>query len=545
MNENKNDSPTSGTDKKKILVMGVLAVAVIGAIASNFTSSPKEAVKDYAVDTAKSAGKKLVEKGVEYGKEKIAEKLEERQKQPVPVAIVPQPQAREPAVAPVVTNIGNPAPAVAPEPVVQQSGNALKSVVSDKYISVDNLPILAEQADKMLMNATMAGDFERVKYLVDSGVSLEFSDDALCYVNYDGTEGTFLTHNEKMPLTMPEARQLLGRYSPYKRVELTTSCSKTFLLAAASKLDREISPEEFGYFNPALRDGDKVRESQYDALKSQEKAREDIYHLLLSKTPEKDYYQLPVVFLNSRVPLSIRKDALERYIAHPKVAINEKTQPFYKAKGEAMDFFLENYPTNKQYMSLVSYHTNPWFSYFYVLTGRLVNYASAYETARESKLGMIKTESQFKPELLKLDLPELTVASMMEGRVSYEESTNSALWYYGAGLGLRFVAQDDFRPMHEINSEVALIHTIVESEKVNLNAQDQLGNSFLHHLSFDYSNRARPLAVVTRYLLNKGVNDKLLNKDGDTAFMIAQKNSLQNGGGWGELSKAYTDLNYN
>ncbi len=141
MNENKSDSPTTGTDKKKILVMGVLAVAVIGAIASNFTGSPKEAVKDYALDTAKSAGKKLVEKGVEYGKEKIAEKFEERQKQPVPVAVVPQPQAREQAVAPVVTNIGNPAPTVAPEPVVQQSGNALKSVVSDKYISVDNLPI--------------------------------------------------------------------------------------------------------------------------------------------------------------------------------------------------------------------------------------------------------------------------------------------------------------------------------------------------------------------------------------------------------------------
>lgn len=546
MNENKNDSSTSGaTDKKKYFVMGVLAVAVIGAIASNFTSSPKEAVKDYAIDTAKSAGKKLVEKGVEFGKEKVAEKLEGLQKAEISPVPVPQPQASQPPVAPVVTAIGSTTPTVVPQAVTSQSGNTLKSVVSDKYITVDNLPILAEQADKMLMNATIAGDLERVKYLVESGVSLDFTDDALCYVNYDGTEGQFIAHNAKMPQTMPEARQLLTSYSPYKRIELTTNCSKAVLLAAASKLDREISPEEFGYFNPALREGDKEREAQYDDRKAEEQAREDIYRFLLSKTPEKDYYQLPVVFLNSRIPFSIRKDALEKYIAHPEVAINDKTEAFYKARGEAMDFFLENFATNKQSMAQISYNTNPWFSYFNVLTGRLVNYASAYEVARESKEKMIKTESQFKPELLKLDLPKLTVSSLTEGRVSYEESMNSALWYYGAGLGLRFVAQDDFRPIHEINSEVALINIIVESGKVNLNAQDQLGNSMLHYLSFDYSNRARPLAVVTRYLLNNGVNDKLLNKDGDTAFMIAQKSSLQSGGGWNDLSKAYTDLNYN
>lgn len=253
---------------------------------------------------------------------------------------------------------------------------------SSENIVIGELSISAAEARMMLHNAIKDGDFERVAFLLSSGVPLNSKTDE-CSIE-------------------------LVKYLVATELNTNTPCAQTSLLIASSSLDRESSPDEFDYFNPAVQDGDKSRATLYDSFRAEEYKREEIYRFLLSKTPSEDYYQLPGVFMNTNVPLAIRKDALAKYLAHPQVEINEKTQPFYKAKGEASEF---------------------WPLHFKVLSEKFVDSAIAYNSKIESMKLNIEdsTESRTKT----LELPELTVESLMKGQVSYEENARSAFHYYG------------------------------------------------------------------------------------------------------------------
>ena len=363
---------------------------------------------------------------------------------------------------------------------------------SSENIVIGELSISEAEARMMLHNAIKDGDFERVKYLLSAGVPLNSKTDERCTI---------------------ELVKLLVATG----LNTTSPCAQTSLLIASSNLDRESSPDEFDYFNPAVQDGDKSRAALYDSFRAEEYKREEIYRFLLSKTPEKDYYQLPGVFMNTNVPLSIRKDALEKYLAHP-----------YKEKGEASEF---------------------WPLHFKVLSEKFVDSAVAYNSKIESIRLNIEdsTESRTK----KLELPELSVASMMEGQVSYEESASSAFHYYGYVRAVGYVDRSNFRDIHKLNSEIAIITMIVNSGKVDLNSKDRLGNTILNQIIARYSTaytnnkRVRPLAVLSRYLINKGADSGLKDKGGDSAAMVVQKKYLMDGGGWTELLRAFKDPSYN
>ncbi|KCB44981.1 hypothetical protein L539_4777 [Bordetella hinzii 5132] len=355
----------------------------------------------------------------------------------------------------------------------------------------------------MLHNAIKDGDFERVKYLLSAGVPLNSKTDERCTI---------------------ELVKLLVATG----LNTTSPCAQTSLLIASSNLDRESSPDEFDYFNPAVQDGDKSRAALYDSFRAEEYKREEIYRFLLSKTPENDYYQLPGVFMNTNVPLAIRKDALEKYLAHPQVAINEKTQPFYKAKGEASEF---------------------WPLHFKVLSEKFVDSAIAYNSKIQSI--RLNIENSTESRMKTLELPELSVTSLMEGQVSYEESARSAFHYYGYVRAVGYVDRSNFRDIHKLNSEIAIITMIVNSGKVDLNSKDRLGNTILNQIIARYSTayannkRVRPLAVLSRYLINKGADSGLKDKGGDSAAMVVQRQYLMDGGGWTELLRAFKDPSYN
>lgn len=357
---------------------------------------------------------------------------------------------------------------------------------SSENIVIGELSISAAEARMMLHNAIKDGDFERVKYLLGAGVPLNSKPDESCSV---------------------ELVKLLVA------TELNTNslCAQTSLLIASSKLDRDTSSDEFDYFNPAVQDGDKNRKALYDSLKAEEYKREEIYHFLLSKTPSEDYYQLPGVFMNTNVPLAIRKNALEKYLAHP----------------------------SSEY----------WPLHFKVLSEKFVDSAIAYNSKIESI--RLNLEDSKANRTKTLELPELTVSSLMEGQVSYEENANSAFHYYGSGRAVEFVDRFDFKDIHKLNSEIAIITMIVNSEKVDLNSKDRLGNTILDQIiaryssAYDNNKRVRPLAVLSRYLINKGADSGLKERGGDSAAMLVQKRYLMDGGGWKELLRAFKDPSYN
>ncbi|MCW3611341.1 hypothetical protein, partial [Burkholderia cenocepacia] len=85
------------------------------------------------------------------------------------------------------------------------------------------------------------------------------------------------------------------------------------------------------------------------------------------------------------------------------------------------------------------------------------------------------------------EIPRLVVASLNACAFKYSETTNAALWYYGQGKGRNMVSKYDFLPLYKLNVDLDLLNTIVKSKKVNLNAQDDKGNSILHYLCSDYN----------------------------------------------------------
>ena len=505
---------------KNKIALAVMGVIVVGVLASSFIGPM---LADMAVDKAKSAATGAGRLAYEKGKEKLHNKLEDMKTK--------QAERIAENVAAQVDSVSN---------------NVLKNVESDKLIEIDKVPTPTEFADTMLINAVKAGDLDRVKNLLDSGVNVSFTDDKICFAQvgaYDH-KGSFDVQTTPVPKDVVEMKTFIAVSSAKRQVPLTTKCEKLFLLTAASLLNNRDSEKEFFYYNHAwLSDTPQERmDSEKDKMAG-EKIREEIYKLILSKTPVKDYYQLPFVFLNMDVPTDLRMDALNKFLANDgKLPVTEKRSQFLKVYDEAANQMLAESPNSVQSMKTVAQIKNPWVLYFTQQTKNLFEVANILEIASESVKTQIKQELKFNASVASLEVPVFTVKSMEESGIFYNESTNSGYWHYSANRSSKTVDKDNFQALYDVNREIKIINTIVTSKKVNLNYQDVQGNTILHYISMGItSSRPRTLGVLTRYLLNNGVNANLFNKQGKTSFVIAQEKDT----GYSELSKAYTDKNYN
>lgn len=487
--------------KKKKLVAVVIGAVLLYAVGSHFigSMSPKQMI----VNGAKEKGKELFEKG-------------------------------KAKVGTASSGLANKLADGLPDTV--GSGNVLKNVDSPEFVSVDNMPIKADDADIMLMNAIKAGDLQRVKYLIDSGVNIAFTDNSICY---DRTQYDF-------PKNVPDMKVLMSLTSAKRDDSLyTNKCSKMFLVAAADELNARNNADEFFYYNRAwLSDTVKSVIDADKAKMQEETAREEIFKLVLDNTQKKDYAILSKVFLNTRLPFSIRKDALEKYLSvGQNEPVTQRKAEFLKLYDEATADILKSSPNQTQILSSIARYKQPWGNYVQRQVFNLFN------AERELAIRIDTIRSQAEVEPSKPSIPSITVKDIEQGRMDHAESTHSALAFYGSSRGRGVLDLTDFNALHRVNNELALFKMIVDSKKVNLNYQDVTGNSVLHLIAgandFGVNASPRGMAVVTRFLLNIGVNANLLNKEGKSAFMIAQQNSYNNAQGWTEISKAYSDKNYN
>ncbi|MCW3696367.1 ankyrin repeat domain-containing protein [Burkholderia cenocepacia] len=485
-------APTNKADKKS-MVKGAIGLGVLALIATYALSShsPKDLAKEYAKDKAVSvlqAGKeKLAEKKAEV-KGKVEQKMDS-------MNYVPG------------SGIG--------------SVNQLKDVQHDEYISIGNVSTTAEAADLDMRNAIKSANMERVKFLLDSGVKPQ---------------------------------------------------GKFFYLTAASKLDVNYNADDFPYYNSYIAGSNDEFKQQMAEKQALEKRREDIYNFLLDlayKNKSAELIHLPMVFLNKDVPSKIRKDALLKYLETNADAEMTKSLGDIKAQGEAQQKDGTSTEYNKtdqltmheletidsdlaEKMKRDSIYTGlfnqgkPWMAYVHVLNEELIDNAVRYANQAGLMADNVKNDSKYHIEVANLEIPRLDVASMNAGAIKYSETTNAALWYYGQGKGRNMVSKYDFLPLYKLNVDLDLLNTIVKSKKVNLNAQDDKGNSILHYLCSDYSANYRSLSVIIRYYLDNGVNPNLLNKQGMSAYMIAvARQANTSDGKIGELDKAFNDKEYN
>lgn len=503
-------------EKSKLSIKSKMIAALIGAgilTTIGYSLFSSLSPKDIAIDVAKAGVKKAGQVALDKGKEKLQEFKDKNSNVSAPST---SPQA---PAAPIEVN----------------GVNVLKNVESANFISIDNQAIPAEAADIQLMNAINVGDLDRVKFLLDSGVNPEFTDRNTCLAKQDGTFDHEATIMPKDPSAM---KSFISVLIARKGTVITSKCSKLFLLSAASKLNSNFNKDEFEFYNRAWNSRTAPEAIERDKQKiSEESKREDIYRLLLTKTSQKDLYQLPLVFLNPKVPYSIRSEALSKYLE-----VDESKLPMTESRKAFKQLFAETAGLNG------IADDSPWRSFASDESVLFLTAASKLQISTESLVSSNNVDRKYNTAASNVEVPKLTVDSFKQGGIKYTESQNNIFWYKGVGRGTGIVEKYDFQMLHDVNKEIQIINTIVDSKMVNLNFQDAAGNSILHYLSSDFRSTPRSIAVLSRFYLNTGVNANFINKKGETALSIAQNASSKQGsvaGGWDELSKAYTDKNFN
>jgi hypothetical protein len=193
------------------------------------------------------------------------------------------------------------------------------------FIQINNLPVSAKNADILLMAAVQSGDLARAKSLVESGVSLNFTNNKIC-VQFDKANNTL-----EVPANTEQLKSAVNGQGSRGGYVLMTDCTKLFLLASTdgmrlpSENDETFTINNYGFSDEqlALPDTHPVKQNylrlkakDLEVIQAQQK-KEDMFNFLLDNTNfflNSNYSQLPYIYRDSRLPYSVRVKALKAYI---------------------------------------------------------------------------------------------------------------------------------------------------------------------------------------------------------------------------------------
>lgn len=543
----------------------VVALALIGGVYAYHSFSKeriKETAKETAIGLAKDAGKYAVDKA----KEKLKERMEGGAVLSQGQESVPEPTTA-PAAGKTLDDFVN------GTATVQKT--QLKGVDSSKYLSIDDVSVTPDQADLMLMNAIKSVDLDRVKYLVSSGVKIDFSDDKICARNpYGGGEFSYGNRDynqHEMPTDTMSMKKIMKYIDP--AFMFTTDCKKLFLLTSFYSLSRTTSEAEFEMFigtealqsrwkqelyktmnengiknttgvYDALLNGEgqfKALKDKYFAEKKEElvkeqKAKREIFDYLLSLTPKKDYYQFVHAIGNTEIPQDLRVKLANLYIENvDSMPVSASRKKFLGVYETAILELLQESPANKDWLNIAVAYKAPLYNHFANSVYELTNMLAESLIKQNSYMNAYKGEKRQRPTLSEVVLPELDVKATSAGRYDpYIKGVTDEVKRFADPRGYtnykEFYSSEKMITVYLANRELEIIKLLMNSGKVNLNLQDAEGKSILHQVvsmsetATGGADRAR--AIVVRFLLNSGVNPGLLDKKGNSAHatLIAQEN---------------------
>ncbi|SAL47159.1 Ankyrin repeats (3 copies) [Caballeronia peredens] len=433
------------------------------------------------------------------------------------------------------------------------TNNQLKGVESASTISIDNLAIKPEQADLMLYNAAVAGDLPTAKHLVEQGVKVSFTDNALCQYDF-GPQAVLPSQASTMPANLDEMEKMIMTGMDLHRMSQRfiyspTVCSKLFMQASLFKIQKQDQRETFYYYHNDDSVNATHSQSVSDQMKAANQAAMDVeerksqmFKYFLSQMPAKDYEQLPGIFLDSRIPFSLRELALNKYLDDFGTTRGENAQKYQALYRDALNDLASKSPSDPNIADANSEAQNPFAPIMMVLLDELHTNATAYYTLSDGIKGRMKYDAK----LATKELPEIAVADWEHGGISYQENPNSALWENDLN------GKQAFKTLYELNGTLKLIKEVVDSGKFNINQQDASGNTILHYTVANLNNRQtnRTTATFVRYLLNKGADATLLNKKNLSPLEMVEQRQSAVGGNPDliaplmEVSKAFTDKQY-
>jgi hypothetical protein len=421
--------------------------------------------------------------------------------------------------------------------------NNIQAVDSKKFISIDNISITSEQADKMMMNAINSADADRVKYLLDSGVKVDFSDDKLCYLDNYGLK--YITGpNGELELNFEDINtETIPRINPI--YVYTTSCNKLFLQEALKKLDRVASDQEFDIFNKEKIEYDwKNTKSKLDIdiyynerkeeWQNDYKKKRKVYELIFEATPKKDYYQFISAFKYDTIPTDIRLNLMKLYLENIDTLPVSEGRKTYIAKYEDIALsMLQSNPNDQELLYRVKNYKNV-LPYIFLDMNKKFQELLANGIYNVSLL-----ENKNKLYGSTLILPNITVESLEKISIPYEikgmtyKMAINTMPKHNTSIKL-YSSNDKFMQLYFANSEFQAIKLILDSKKIDLNSQDYKGSTFLHEMVYTYTftgnstggfSEDRANAILLRYYLNLGVNPSLMDKKGLTVHGIIQEAS--------------------
>lgn len=431
-------------------------------------------------------------------------------------------------------------------------------------IQVPEIAAHDKNADLLLTAAIRAGDLDRMKVLIESGVNTSFTNNKLCIGKGARDNAVF-----EVPANTDQLEHAIAMHPGSGQYLLMTECSKLFLIHATEGMHKMNEGREFFTMNNfgfsdsqiALPDSNNYKQNYLrmkadDAEKTKtDQRKEDVFNFLMDKT---NFYvngnaeQLPFVYRNTELPYSVRQRALKAFVevkSNPsKIISSPNIQAFDLLSRQLVESVNKSAKAGSYNQSISNdvknvQENNAKFSS--ILDDDFKNFISEFAKAGGNYVDVTKDLSgnpyylqnghvSYQSEL------ELSLTAFKEKGISYKKDKSSMLyWTNVAGRG--------FYAVDEVNSTIGLINTVLDSGMVNLKRQYGDGSTVLHYIAevATGESEGQALASLNRYLLNKGANPNLLNNKGETALEIMMKNG--NGGSSSRFTKlieSYTSANF-
>ena len=439
-------------------------------------------------------------------------------------------------------------------------------------IQINQLSISAKNADMLLLAAVQAGDLANVKSYVEQGINLNFTNNKLCVQRYDTNEVA------EVPANIDQLKQAVRYQGSNPGYALITDCSKLFILESVKGMRAPTGNEEvyamnnYGFTDEQIRLPDsnpykqqylRAKQADLDAIKLQQ-SKEDVFNYLVDHTDffrNNNHEQLPWVFRNKELPLSVRMKALRSYMEvlsnSSKIQHLSNVDAYNKLKNELIDSVAQGAQAgsfNAQISSEVknevenSAKANSRMDADFKL---FVNEYIATAGKYNSILKDLNVNGSSNDELKRAGISyqselELSLASFKENGMSYQKGKQNMLYYGNKGYG------NGFHLAEKTNYLIKSLNMMLDSQLMNLNRQYYDGSTILHYLA-DYpnvsgvgENEGQAIGILNRYLLNKGANPNLLNKKGQTALEVAMFNNQSAGGlqTYKPLLASYQNINF-
>ena len=441
--------------------------------------------------------------------------------------------------------------------------NNIQAVDSKKFISIDNISITSEQADKMMMNSIMSTDIERVKYLLTSGVKVDLTDDKVCTrdtINYRKTGSSTLDdQDDKKPMAdrdyILQPEKVMEEFTsihPY--ATYTASCDKLFFNAAYKQLDRSFTDEEFDIFHKEKLEkqwkqsnGGVDFQTFYKESRTQMqrdyKLKREIFDLILAATPKKDYYQFIPAIENSDIPVDIRLNLVKLYAENiDTLPVTEERAKFVKAYEDTALSLLQATPTDATLLKIVSAYKNPLYTVF-LRKSELLHALLSDGVYQSSKFEQhVDNEKKLNPKakIANLIIPKVTVKSFQDKSIPYviqnmdDETAKNVTPTHYTKNGLD-ISKTNFLQLFYANEEFRVLKAMLDTGKIDINQQNSEGETYLHKVigfGLDWNGSSagggsdRTSAILVRYFLNNGANPALMDKKGNTPHgLIHEANS--------------------